>query len=82
MDPIATALTAAWLDAVRRAQSERIQRLEAIMPTPAPAGGERPLTDVIEGGLKSGGAAPLAESDPRTGDRAGRPSIHLVDVLV
>ena len=32
MDPISTALTAAWLDAVRRTQSERVQRLEEIMP--------------------------------------------------
>ena len=36
MDPIATALTAAWLDAVRRVQSERIQRLEEIMPDASP----------------------------------------------
>ena len=28
MDPISTALTAAWLDAVRRVQSDRVQRLE------------------------------------------------------
>ena len=82
MDPIATALTAAWLDAVRRTQSERIQRLEDIIPKPAPAGGERSLTDVIEGGLKSGGAAPLTDGDSHTGDSARRPSIQLVDVLV
>ncbi len=83
MDPIATALTAAWLDAVRRVQSERIQRLEAIMPQPSSADGALPLTEAIEGGLKSGGAAPLTKSD--TDQRTTpdvRPSIHLVDVLV
>ncbi len=82
MDPIATALTAAWLDAVRRVQSERIQRLEEIMPD-APADRARSLTDLIEGGLKAGGAAPLDESD--TDQRAmadPRPTIHLVDLLV
>src|ERR1044072_8962459 len=82
MDPIATALTAAWLDAVRRVQSERVQRLEDLMPD-APTGGARNLTDLIEGGLKAGGAAPLNESD--TDQRAtadARPTIHLVDVLV
>ena len=41
MDPIATALTAAWLDAVRRVQSERIQRLEEIMPQPPSPDGAR-----------------------------------------
>ncbi len=83
MDPIATALTAAWLDAVRRVQSERVQRLEEIMPQPASPDGARPLTDAIEGGLKAGGAAPLNESD--TDQRPAtdaRPTIHLIDVLV
>ena len=82
MDPIATALTAAWLDAVRRVQSERIRRLEEIMPD-APTGRVRNLTDLIEGGLKAGGAAPLTESD--TDQRPptdARPTIHLVDLLV
>ena len=37
MDPISTALTAAWLDAVRRVQSDRVQRLEEIMPDARPA---------------------------------------------
>ena len=83
MDPISTALTAAWLDAVRRVQSERVQRLEDLMPQPAAHGGALGLTDAIESGLKSGGAAPLNETD--TDQRAStdaRPSIHLVDVLV
>lgn len=80
MDPIATAMTAAWLDAVRRVQSERMQSLEEIMPQTGPA---QTLTDVIEGGLKSGGAAPLNENstDQRSAND-GRPAIHLVDVLV
>ena len=80
MDPIATSFTVAWLDAVRRVQSERIQNLEEVMPQSAPS--DR-LTDIIEGGLKSGGAAPLMESDTDQRSKTDtRPSIHLVDVLV
>jgi len=80
MDPIATALTAAWLDAVRRVQSERVQNLEDLMPPTGPA---QTLTEAIEGGLTSGGAAPLKASDTDGGDAASRrPSLHLVDVLV
>ncbi len=84
MDPIATALAAAWLDAVRRVQSDRVQRLDRLMPEPPSASGERQLTDIIEGGLESGGAAPRqADTDRPTHDRKDeRPSIHLVDVLV
>jgi hypothetical protein len=67
MDPVSTALTAAWLDAVRRVQSDRVQHLEEVMPQSQPTRGERTLTDVIASGLESGGAAPLtpgeAESD-------------------
>lgn len=80
MDPISTALTAAWLDAVRRVQSERIQNLEDIMPQSGPA---QTLTDVMEAGLKSGGAAPLNATDTdQRGETDRRPSVHLVDVLV
>ncbi len=83
MDPIATALAAAWLDAVRRVQSDRVQRLDRLMPEP-PLSDERQLTDIIEGGLESAGAAPprQADTDQRANDRHERPSIHLVDVLV
>jgi hypothetical protein len=59
MDPISTALTAAWLDALRRAQSANVQRLEQIAPQTKPSYTERTLTDVIESGLKHGGAVPL-----------------------
>jgi hypothetical protein len=79
MDPIATALTAAWLDAVRRVQSERTQNVEQLMPK---QGSSDQLTDVMEGGLKSGGAAPLNESDAQQQVETGpRPSLHLVDLL-
>lgn len=64
MDPISTALTAAWLDAVRRVQSDRVQHLEEVMPQSAPTRDERTLTDVIAAGLESGGAAPLTPGDP------------------
>jgi len=83
MDPISTALTAAWLDAVRRVQSDRVQRLEEIMPDAKPAHDERGLTDAIERGLKSGGAAPVAvaESEKREGGDTGL-TTRLLDVLV
>ena len=81
MDPISTALTAAWLDAVRRVQSDRVQRLEEIMPDSKPAHDERGLTDAIERGLKSGGAAPIAESEKRDGPDTGL-TTRLLDVLV
>lgn len=58
MNPISTALTAAWLDALRRAQSANVQRLQQIAPQTKPDYTERTLTDVIESGLKHGGAAP------------------------
>jgi hypothetical protein len=64
MDPISTALTAAWLDAVRRTQSEYVQRLEEVMPQSKPSRAERTLTDVIASGLESGGAEPLSEHEP------------------
>jgi hypothetical protein len=83
MDPISTALTAAWLDAVRRVQSDRVQRLAEIMPDAKPRHDERGLTDAIERGLKSGGAAPLAvaESEKRDGPDSGL-TTRLLDVLV
>jgi hypothetical protein len=76
MDPISTALTAAWLDAVRRVQSDRVQRLEEIMPQSKPARDERTLTDVIASGLQGGGAEPSAEHEP--GPAAPK---RLVDIL-
>jgi hypothetical protein len=85
MDPIATALAAAWLDAVRRVQSDRVQRLEQIMPEPPQASGERQLTDIIEGGLAGAGAAPprpAENGEPGRDRNDARPSIRLVDVLV
>jgi hypothetical protein len=68
MDPISTALTAAWLDAVRRVQSDRVQHLEEVMPQSQPGHDERTLTDVIASGLESGGAAPQASPENQTAD--------------
>lgn len=83
MDPISTALTAAWLDAVRRVQSDRVQRLEEVMPDAKPAHDERGLTDAIERGLKSGGAAPIAAAETEKSDGAGTGlSTRLLDVLI
>lgn len=76
MDPISTALTAAWLDAVRRVQSDRVQRLEEIMPDAKPSRAERGLTDVIASGLASGGAKPSSQHEP--GPAA---PTRLVDIL-
>ena len=46
-------------------------------------GGERQLTDIIEGGLASAGAAPLRTGDtgPQSGGLIERPPIRLLDVL-
>ena len=77
MDPISTALTAAWLDAVRRTQSEYVQRLEEVMPQSKPSRAERSLTDVIASALESGGAQPSAEREPGPAAPA-----RLLDVLV
>jgi hypothetical protein len=83
MDPISTALTAAWLDAVRRVQSDRVQHLEEIMPDAKPSRAERTLTDVIASGLQSGGAEPPATGEAEK-DQAGSTglSTRLLDVLV
>lgn len=80
MDPIATALAAAWLDAVRRVQSGRPEQFGQGVGEP---GGERQLTDIIEGGLESAGAAPLrrGETGPQAGGPIERPPIRLLDVL-
>lgn len=67
---ITTGLTVAWLDAVRRAQSDMVQRYARQAPTSQPSYQERTLTDVIERAVKAGGAAPPAES--RTIDDAVR----------
>jgi hypothetical protein len=83
MDPISTALTAAWLDAVRRVQSERVQHLEEAMPQSQPARGERTLTDVIASGIESGGAAPLGPGEPAS-DEAERSPFpkRVLDVMI
>jgi hypothetical protein len=49
MDVSATALTAAWLDAVRRTQSETGE-------LPARISAEKTMTDVIESALRHGGS--------------------------
>lgn len=83
MDPISTALTAAWLDAVRRTQSESVQRLHEAMPQSKPSRAERGLTDVIASGLESGGAAPLSEAQGQTGAGEGNAfPKRVLDVLV
>ena len=64
MDPISTALTVAWLDAVRRLQSEALAAERSLVPPVADTGPPETLTAAIEGALRSGGAG----ADP------GRPS--------
>lgn len=59
---LTTGLTAAWLDAVRRAQSDMTQRYARQVPESQPSYQERTLGDVIERAVKAGGAAPPAES--------------------
>ena len=76
MDPISTALSVAWLDALRRAQSDMVQRLQDIAPQTKPGYSERTLTDVIESGLKHGGTAPPTEATGPAPDK------QRVDILV
>jgi hypothetical protein len=83
MDPISTALTAAWLDAVRRVQSDRVQHLEDVMPQSKPAHDERTLTDVIASGIESGGAAPSTPGDTQADEdqRSNFPK-RVLDVMI
>jgi hypothetical protein len=60
MDAISTALTNAWLEAVRRVQSARPQMQQV-------ARDERTLTDAIESALRHGG---LDSADAHRGDPA------------
>ncbi|EJW13356.1 hypothetical protein A33M_3776 [Rhodovulum sp. PH10] len=74
---LTTGLTVAWLDAVRRAQSDTAQRLQAQLPQAAASYEDRTLTDVIERAVESGGAEPPPESRVPTDGRG-----KLVDVRV
>jgi hypothetical protein len=74
MDTIATALSASWLDAVRRAQSAMHRNLAEKLPQTRASHPERKLTDVIERALIHGGLEPDKRVDPA-------PSGHLVDRL-
>lgn len=67
MDPISTSLSVAWLDALRRAQSDVVQRLQKVAPQTKAGYSERTLTDVIESGLKHGGVTPKANAVNATG---------------
>ena len=78
MDPVSIALTTAWLDAVRRVQSEDLQRYLQQSPQAAPARDERTLTDVIERVIKDGGASP----SQAPGSVAQPQSPHQVDLRV
>lgn len=71
---ITTGLTVAWLDAVRRAQSDMTQRFARQVPEAAASYQERTLTDVIERAIKAGGAAPLPETRTPTAAAAEQPS--------
>lgn len=71
MDITATALTVAWLDAVRRVQSDAVRRFRDQVPQVEPAADERMLTDVIESALVNGG---MQLQDPAAGP-------HQVDKL-
>jgi hypothetical protein len=73
MNTISTALSASWLDAVRRAQSSTHRSLEEQLPQTKADYSERKLTDVIERALVHGGLEP---------DKRASPAGHLVDRLV
>jgi hypothetical protein len=82
MDPISTALTAAWLDAVRRVQSESIQHFLEQAPQAAPSHDERTLTDVIERVIKNGGAGPEQAPGYEPEPTPQQQDPHRVDMLV
>lgn len=77
MDPTSTLLSVAWLDALRRAQSDTVQRLQQIAPQTKPSHHERTLTDIIESGLKHGGAAPVPTQAVEPADEGKK-----LDILV
>ncbi len=59
------AITVAWLEAVRRVQSQAIRRHAEVDHAARPRREERTLTDAIEAALVSAGAAADAVSAPK-----------------
>ncbi|HVX91897.1 MAG TPA: hypothetical protein VG985_01605 [Xanthobacteraceae bacterium] len=76
MDTTSLALSVAWLDAFRRAQSEMLQRFVRQVPQAQPSRADRMLTDVIQSAIAQGGAGPQQVTPA-----ASRSSAHLVDRL-
>ena len=78
MDPLSTALTTAWLDAVRRVQAEALRHQRHPVPAIETRRDDLALTDVIENTLRAGGAADRALD----GWKRPAPSAESVDILV
>ncbi|HVY57199.1 MAG TPA: hypothetical protein VHA77_05055 [Xanthobacteraceae bacterium] len=78
MDPTSTALTVAWLDAFRRAQSADLQRFLQKVPQAQPSRADRTLTDVIQSAITAGGAGPQQVAPV---DATPDASPHVVDRL-
>lgn len=78
MDPVSTALTVAWLDAVRRVQAEALRHPRQPAPEIKTQSDELMLTDVIENTLRAGGAADQGPD----GWRRPAPTAESIDILV
>jgi hypothetical protein len=78
MDPVSTALTTAWLDAVRRVQAEALRHQRHPSLEIETQRDELALTDVIENTLRAGGAADQATD----GWRRPAPTAESIDILV
>jgi hypothetical protein len=81
MDTISTAFTAAWLDAVHRAQSASYQHFVQQVPQSKPPVIDRTLTDVIESGIEHGGARPPQQVNGVVNPADNQPTTHRVDRL-
>jgi hypothetical protein len=80
MDTISTALTTAWLDAVRRSQSAAYQNFLQQVPQAKAPRTDRTLSDVIESALQDAGAKPAQPSGATTAVGAASPtSTRIVD---
>jgi hypothetical protein len=71
MDPTSTALSASWLNAVNRIQSQGPRDVAQDAPDSQPAQPQRTLTDVIEHALITAGAG--AQPADGWGSQWGRP---------
>ena len=71
----AASATAAWVDAVRRVQSDAVRQADRARLLPRPHTGK--LTDIVEGALTQAGVGPRAAANTQAGK-----SVQIIDVIV